>query len=388
MDRGKAIGISASKGAAILSREFNAYQTEFEIWQGWIEKVHPGINAELGYTMPERPTGPALAWGHAFEDAIARLAEEKTGGKIVAREQFLSVSDPVPMLGYIDGRYQSGQTHEAKTTSYFYWKDNFGEPGSDRVPASYQVQVAHYMALDQLTGVDTKETILSVLVFPKRVEEFEKDGWTTEQVNLVDNISADCGLKNDSRGLTRSPVTWAETLDQMGYFHQYHIPRNQRLIDLMLEHYAEWWNKHIIGCTPPEPTTYDDIIRLCPSPVGTIICDDPELTDPKVKKDPTGKTLYQKYNDDIKKIQKNKEAIKIGLLNYARKNTHQTAQSCPVDRHLIQTRCHGECGLDRCVVGDMVAAIDDNSKDKWLILSPDGKKVASYSVKNGRANFR
>ena len=371
--RGNVIGISASKGAAILSKEFNPYQTEFSIWQGWIEKIHPGINSDMGFIMPERPEGPALRWGLAFEDAICRLAEEKRGSEIYDKERFLcSRYKGVPMLGYIDGSYyDSDALHEAKTTSYYYWRGNFGEPGTDRVPASYQIQCQHYMLLTGAT-----ETILSVLVFPKRVDEFEKEGWTTNNLNELVKL-------NDMYACVDivNPTNWAKTLDEMGYFHQYVIQSNQRLQKMMLRAYHEWWEKYIIGCTPPEPENYDDIIRMCNAPVGTIICYDDDLCNRKT-------SVYKEINSDIKKLNQDKSDIRLDVLNYARNNTRQTVQTCPVDRHMRYGLCIGQCGLDRCIVGDKVSAIDDNSRDKWLILTPDGKKVASWSNKNGKFSFR
>jgi len=374
--RGSVIGISAGKGATILSKEFNPYQTEFSIWQGWIEKIHPGINSDMGFIMPERPDGPALRWGLAFEDAICKLAEEKHETEIIDKETFWHNKDNVSILGYIDGAYNdiSGnylKLHEGKTTSFFYWKNNFGEPGTGRVPASYQIQCQHYMIL---TGA--AETILSVLVFPKRVDEFEKEGWTTNNLNELVKL-------NDMYACVDiiNPTNWAKTLDEMGYFHQYKIQANTRLQKMMLRAYHEWWKKYIIGCIPPEPENYDDIIRMCNAPVGTIICYDEDLCNRKT-------SVYKEINSDIKKLNQDKSDIRLDVLNYARNNTHQTVQTCPVDRHMTYELCTGQCGLDRCIIGDKVSAIDENSKDKWLILTPDGKKVASWSNKNGKFSFR
>jgi len=220
------------------------------------------------------------------------------------------------------------------------------------------------------------ETILSVLVFPKRVDEFEKEGWTIDRTDLEGYI-----LENDNKDYFATPEVWAHVLDQMGYFHQYKIPANPQLQAMMLRAYSEWWKKYIIGCTPPEPENYDDIIRMCNAPIGTIICHDEDLCNRKT-------SVYKEINSDIKKLSQNKSDIRLDVLNYARGNTRQTVQTCPVDRHIIPSRCTGQCDLDRCIVGDKVSAIDENSKDKWLILTPDGKEIASWSNKNGKFSFR
>ena len=61
-----------------------------------------------------------------------------------------------------------GIIHEGKTTNLRAYRSQWGEPGTDRVPMAYQVQVQHQMLV---TGID--EAIVSVLVFPISADEME-----------------------------------------------------------------------------------------------------------------------------------------------------------------------------------------------------------------------
>jgi hypothetical protein len=350
------IGISASKGAAILTantgERFNQFVTPFEAWQGWIEKTNPGTNERLGFMMPEPPTGPALQWGLAFEKPIELLALDQAFGVnsenvlISEQQKFYSRTAGVAdMICYIDGIYRpSGILHEAKTTNYWTWRDSFGPPGTDRVPASYQIQVQHML---YCTGLD--ECILSVLIFPRRQDEYEADGWNLiaddsagDPVNYVLKVPAWPG-STDSRFMECEE--FADHLDALGYFCQYRIRRNDELIAAMVDAYDEWWQRHITGCTPPEPTNYADIIRMTNAPTGTIVLPDEVAEEKRVMKDISG---------EISLLNKQKEARKLNILNYAR----------TAEKHL-----------------------DDESRDKWIFLDQRGRKVASYTNKDGKARF-
>jgi len=70
------------------------------------------------------------------------------------------------------------------------------------------------------------ECIVSVLVFPKRPDEWEEEGWRVIPQNngsyLLGRKIEECSLKGC--GHISDPEQWAKTLAQMGYFHQYRAP--------------------------------------------------------------------------------------------------------------------------------------------------------------------
>jgi len=352
-------GISGSRAATVLG--LNKFQSELELWQRLMEEQYPGFNAEQGYTLPADPDNASLRWGTAFEDAIASLAEENQGSEVVKRESLFYfhtgleeaheacpdlTSKVLPWGQYIschiDGYYVGHRKgnkilHEGKHTSQFFFKDNWGLPGTDKVPAYIQCQVQH-----QLLCTGAESCIVSVLVFPKRPDEWEKEGWHFHYNLKKQN---DYKLHNDDRILedTIPPIVWATVLDQMGYFHQYPIQADKALHKIMLEKYTAWWQEHIIGKTEPVPTNTDDIKRLFPEPIGTIVANE-EI-----------EYLCSEYKEIGKEISKTgrlgkrREDLKVRILDWMRKQD---------------------------------SAIDEDSREKTILRDRAGKRLVSW---NGKA---
>ena len=324
------INISASRAAALLGQ--SEYQTPVSVWLQIMEARDPGFCARRGYTLPVIEYTPAMRWGHAFESAVIELAERKAGIKIVLRE-YLFTKDFLTC--HIDGAYDTPDSesvdvlHEGKTTSEFYYHTHFGDPGTDKVPPEYQLQCQHQMIC---TGAE--RVILSVLVFPKRVEEWEEMGYIP-----VKSENGVWRIDNEKFINAIDPIEWARTLAEMGFFHQYEIHAHPELQSKMLTRYREFWEVNVLGAREPEPQSMDDIKCLCPSPVGTVVADEA-----------IERMLYER--ESIKSeisatgaLGKRVEQIKVATLDYMR---------------------------------NAGAVIDDESKDKWLLLSRDGRKLASY----------
>jgi predicted phage-related endonuclease len=337
----KPINISASRGAAILG--LSNWKTPVQSWLEIMEGRQPGFCEKHGYVLPEFEYNSQKKWGHAFEDAIIELAENKFNLKIENREEFF-VKDKF-ITCHIDGiiEYKPYQfiLHEGKTTSWFYFKDYFGEPGTDQVPIEYQIQCQH-----QLICTGAEKVILSVLVFPKSVDEWEKMGWDVFKDPIDFNIEGSYILKHSKFG-AHTPEFWAMIFDQTGFFHQYEINANKHLQNLMIEHYTEFWNTNVLGEKEPEAKSYDDIKALCPEPTGTIIADE------------TIERLYNEYKNikleisDTSPLAKRADQIKVDLLNYMRKNEK---------------------------------FVDDDSKNKYILRDRAGKKLATYG-KNKKGQF-
>lgn len=345
------INISASRAAAILAR--SEYGTKTDIWLEIMESREPGFCEKHNYEKPERAENAVMRWGTAFEDAICELAEGRQGEKIFMREElgiyYQDENNEYGILGtggfrsdykypqitcHIDGLYENltKTLHEGKSTSQFYFNDNFGEPGTDAVPMEYQIQCQHQMIC---TGAE--KVILSVLVFPKRADDWEAMGWLirgSEMVRKRDNWLADDSIKI---------ADWAKTLDQMGYFHQYEIAANPELQKLMLEKYEIFWNENVLKKIPPEIQNYDDIKKLIREPVGTIIAD--EQTERFALE-------YQQINDESGKLKKRKSEVKTQILK-------------------------------RMVALD--STIDDESEKKWILRDGAGNKLGQYDGKSFRA---
>jgi len=338
------INISASRAAALLGQ--SEYQTPVSVWLQIMEARDPGFCARRGYTLPVIEYTPAMRWGHAFESAIVELASAEKGTPITDREKFFATSGAgeysrTPELSlerghfltcHIDGLYigdDPPSLHEGKTTSEFYYYTHFGDPGTDKVPPEYQLQCQHQMIC---TGAE--RVILSVLVFPKRVEEWEEMGYIP-----VKSENGVWRIDNEKFINAIDPIEWARTLAEMGFFHQYEIHAHPELQSKMLTRYREFWEVNVLGAREPEPQSMDDIKCLCPSPVGTVVADEA-----------IERMLYER--ESIKSeisatgaLGKRVEQIKVATLDYMR---------------------------------NAGAVIDDESKDKWLLLSRDGRKLASY----------
>jgi len=326
-------GISASRGAAVLG--LSDWATPLEVWQlimeerdppvllaeigsshggagDWFVKMvaqgldptggYPGYNAAHGYTCPEFKEGAPLRWGTAFEDAVVSLAEEGEGLPIGEREKLYEYGQ---MLGddralitcHIDGHYRgTDRLHEGKTTNAMSYREKWGEPGSDRIPREYAVQVQHQMLC---TGA--AEVIVSVLVFPEMPDAWEKMGWQVREAPGQEIMGSYQLWKGDT---FIYPIQWARTLQQMGYFHTYRVKANPEAQGKMLAAYRDFWTNNVLGGVPPEPRTYEDIKRLFPEPKGTLVCGElmarllKEYAD--IKDELGGKGMLSRRADEIK----------------------------------------------------------------------------------------
>ena len=306
-------GISASRGAAVLG--LSDWASPLEVWQQILEEREPGYNAAHGYTLPEFKEGASLRFGLAFEDAVVSLSEDATGDKIVDREgsygidlarpddRFVgsdNVASHCAITCHIDGSYimppalsGSGPLHEGKTTTAFAFREKWGEPGTDRIPQVYQVQVQHQMLC---TGAS--EVIVSVLVFPEMPDEWERQGW------YVGHDGQKWFLQHDGRAFGCEPSVWAEVLSQMGYFHQYRVKANPEAQAAMLASYRRFWEHNVLRQVPPDPRDYEDVRRLFPAPKGTIVCDDTlagwlrEYKD--IRDELGGKGMLSRRGDELK----------------------------------------------------------------------------------------
>ena len=159
--------ISGSRAAAVLG--LSEYATPVNVW---LQIMGPEFCASHGYEYPVFEGNAATRWGSAFESAIIDLTERETGKTVtdrerVYREDYLSC--------HVDGIID-GALYEGKTTSAMNYREAWGEPGTDKIPVIYQIPVQHNMMMANLPRAE-----VSVLVFPKRVEEWEAEGWEVKK---------------------------------------------------------------------------------------------------------------------------------------------------------------------------------------------------------------
>jgi hypothetical protein len=267
------IDLSASRGPAVLG--VSGFQTQFSVWQEMMEQREPGFNASRGFVLPEREETAAIRWGLAFEDAIAGLA-----GVTGDRQKFITEKKRPYITAHLDGTIDPiNKIHEGKTTNIHSYREKWGDPGSDRVPAEYQVQGQHQSILvPHCGGVQ-----ISVLVFPKRPEEWEKEGLFVEHLKEEkyqnDHIEKSLwvircpepGSEKIGFPWTVTCYDWARTLSQMGFFHTYTIAPDRDLQKTMLDAYQQFWQKNIVEKIAPEPGDYDDVRRMFKEPHGIVL---------------------------------------------------------------------------------------------------------------------
>jgi len=308
------------------------YQTPVQVWMSIMEEVEPGFCADHNYQYEPFEGNVSTRWGSAFESAIIELTENKLNIKITDREK-LFIQDIVSC--HVDGIIKGDTLFEGKTTTAFSFRDEWGEPGTDRIPVSYQIQVQNNL---MVTGLQS--CILSVLVFPRRVEEWEEMGivprliekniWRIERPN----------------GNLFDPREWASVLDDMGYFHQYEIHPHPELQALMLQHYREFWEGHVLTGTPPEIKSFEDVKALCPVASGTLVADE------------TVERLAAEYKQITQEIggsgslAKRKEQIKIEILKY------MITMDSRVEK-----------------------VLDDDSVEKFILRNREGRKLFQYDGK-------
>ena len=238
-------GISGSRVAAILG--LSDYQTPFSVWQRICEERRPGFSAERGYVPLEEVDNAPIRFGLAFETAIACLAEHRTGLSIYDREREFSEDFNTC---HVDGIFSDGAMYEAKTTVLFSYWQGWGEPGTDRVPQSYQVQAQNNMRLSRAPF-----TRLFVLIFPRRPDEWESEGITVETIN---------------------PLEWATVIDEMGLMREYRIEASASLQQLLHERLSHFWHTYVLPEREPEIDCYADLRRAFPAPVGTLVVTEQE----------------------------------------------------------------------------------------------------------------
>ncbi|NIP56108.1 hypothetical protein GWN42_31215 [candidate division KSB1 bacterium] len=255
----ESINISASRGAAILG--LSKYRTPVEVWLEIMEQHKPGFCESNGFVKPERQYNAAMQYGHAFEDAIVGLYESETGLVVHDREIFYQHVDYIYITTHIDGYagrndtldalhtgFSDNRLYEAKTANIRAWRESWGEPGTDEIPADYMVQVLHQMIC---TGYE--EADIAVLILP------ENQDWLAENARDMSQID---------------PGSIARALADLGFFKIYTVKKNERLQSRMIEAYREFWETNILGENPPEPQKYDDIRRIVPAPSGTILANE------------------------------------------------------------------------------------------------------------------
>lgn len=156
-------GIGGSDAGIILG--LNKYRTAFELW---LEKT--------GQVEPIEVDNEAVYWGNEMENVVAKEFEKRTGKK-VRRTNFMYSHPDHPFIKANIDRLVVGESAvlECKTASAYLAK----EWEADEVPATYLVQLQHYL------GVTGKEKgYMAVLIGGNKFiwKEVERDEELIEMI--------------------------------------------------------------------------------------------------------------------------------------------------------------------------------------------------------------
>lgn len=175
-------GIGGSDASIILG--LNKYKTAFELWlekTGQVELTE--ISSEAAY------------WGNEMEEVVAKEFEKRTEKKVRRRNYMFSHPDHHFIKANIDREVmKESALLECKTASAYLKAEWEG----DEIPASYLVQVQHYLAV---TGKE--KAYIAVLIGGNH-------------------------------------FTWKE------------IERDDELIQMIIDAEVNFWEKHVLGFVPPE----------------------------------------------------------------------------------------------------------------------------------------
>lgn len=253
-------GLGGSDGAAALGED--PYKTPLQLFLEKTGEIEPDDLSEK----------ENVQFGTLVEDAIAEMYERKTGRTLWKLNETLRCDKYPFMFGHIDRRvvnmgYRRG--FEAKNVNLDYWRfsDEWGEAGSADVPVRMLIQCNHYMYL------------------------YRAEVW---------DLAACVGGNS---------------------LHVYEIPRDEELIELIVEGEAAFWNYVETDTRPPlaleHPSAPDLIKKLYPGTTGETI----QLDDRTVEID--GDTLslmecrdlYKTLGPEIKEREKLREAARLAVLD-------------------------------------------------------------------------
>jgi putative phage-type endonuclease len=144
----RATGIGGSDLARLLG--MSRFGGPMEVWMEKRRLAAPLLESE------------PMRWGKLLEEPIAREYAVKTGRKVIRRPATIRDRKRPFLFAHIDRMSSLKGTPtrvlECKSANAFMVSD-FGEPGTDEVPADYLLQVMHYLGV---TGYETAD--LAVLI--------------------------------------------------------------------------------------------------------------------------------------------------------------------------------------------------------------------------------
>ena len=178
----------------------NKYDSLYDVWQ-----------FKLGLTdAKDLSDNPRVQAGIFLEQVVCDLFTKHTGIELVKPVDGIEGFRVHPKYSWMGGNMDrlvpsEKVIFEAKTAGM---TDGWGDQGTNIIPKAYACQVAHYMAIE-----DAAYCYVAVLIA----------GWD---------------------------------------FRWYKIERSHKFEEKLIEKEFEFWDKNVLGMTPPPPRSYEDIVAL------------------------------------------------------------------------------------------------------------------------------
>jgi len=172
--------------------------------------------------LPPVDETEAMRWGTILEEPVAKEFEARTGKRVMRVNRQLVHRDHPFITAHLDRRVaREPALLEVKTTNVF--ARDWGEEGTDQVPEHYLAQVQHYLAV------------------------------TGYQVAYV------------------AALVGGQTLKL------YTVPRNETLVEAIVDAEVRFWKQHVEPRVPPEPRTSAEASGLWKLANGKTVHADPRI---------------------------------------------------------------------------------------------------------------
>lgn len=166
--------------------------------------------------LPPVDETEAMRWGTILEEPVAKEFEARTGKRVMRVNRQLVHRDHPFITAHLDRRVaREPALLEVKTTNVF--ARDWGEEGTDQVPEHYLAQVQHYLAV------------------------------TGYQVAYV------------------AALVGGQTLKL------YTVPRNETLVEAIVDAEVRFWKQHVEPRVPPEPRTSAEASALWRNAIGRAV---------------------------------------------------------------------------------------------------------------------
>ena len=118
---------------------------------------------------PDLSDNDAVYFGAILEDVVARVYSERSGNNVWNVNRTLIHPEHDFIRGHIDRKIEGKNAGLEVKTVGFRSVHEWGEEGTDEIPAHYECQIMHYLAI-------TKDEVL-IFDAQKQISEYKEKNW-------------------------------------------------------------------------------------------------------------------------------------------------------------------------------------------------------------------